>query len=64
MTDTPMFDASPCDGIAPGICVMLEDGGIVYAGPIKGAPDSAGKHVLFHATDFERLRAHVDRHKH
>lgn len=64
MPDTSMFDASPCEGVSVGICVMLEDGAVVYAGPIKGAPDAAGKHILFHARDFERLRAHIDRHRH
>lgn len=51
-------------GVAKGSCVLLLDDEIVYAGPLKGAPDVTGKMVLLNPDDFERLKAHVDRGRH
>lgn len=64
MVDDRLFDSSKHDGIAKGSCVLLLDDEIVYAGPLKGAPDVTGKMVLLNPDDFERLRAHVDRGRH
>jgi hypothetical protein len=64
MSDREQFDAAPCEGIVKGICVLLEDDKIIYAGPFKQAPDVAGKTVLLHAEDFDRLKSHVDKHRH
>lgn len=58
------FDASICDGVVLGSCVMLVDDKIVYAGPLKGSPSSEGKTVLMNVYDFERLKKHVDRKRH
>lgn len=59
-----LFNASICEGIVTGTCVMLQDDQIVYAGPIKGAPKVQGLMVLLNAADFEKLKTVVDRHKH
>lgn len=59
-----LFDSSPDEAIATGTCVMILDDRIVYAGPIKGAPDVAGRMVLLNPADFEKLKTHVDRHRH
>jgi hypothetical protein len=60
----PTFDASPCEGVVAGHCVMLVDEAIVYAGPIKGAPDTAGRLVLMCPADFKKFKAHVERKRH
>lgn len=59
-----MFNSSICEGVAAGTCVMLRDDQIVYAGPIKSAPDVTGSLMLLNAADFEKLKALVDRKKH
>jgi hypothetical protein len=64
MPESGTFDASICNGVVTGSCVMLIDDRIVYAGPIKGAPSSEGKTILMNACDFERLKNHVDRKRH
>jgi hypothetical protein len=58
------FDATVCEGVALGSCVMLIDDQIVYAGPLNGSPSSEGKTVLMNAADFEKLQKHVDRNRH
>lgn len=64
MTDRPPFNAMICSGIVKGVCVVLEDCAVVYAGPIKGAPDIAGKEILMNAEDFEKLKIHVEKRRH
>lgn len=64
MAERNLMNASPCEGIVTGTCVMLENHQIVYAGPIKGAPDTDGLHVLMSAADFEKFKAHVERGRH
>lgn len=59
-----MFNSSICEGVAAGMCVMLRDDQIVYAGPIKNAPDVTDSLMLLNAADFVKLKAVVDRHKH
>jgi hypothetical protein len=51
-------------GIVKGVCVVLLDGEVVYAGPIEGAPltpPTEGKLVLLHADDFQSLKGHVEK---
>jgi len=55
------FDASIHRAVAPGSCVMIEESEIVYAGPIRLAPDASGKMLLLSADDFALLSAHLDR---
>jgi hypothetical protein len=62
--DRGQFDASTCEGVVAGSCVMLVDNKIVYAGPIKGAPTSEGKLVLLHPDDFAKLKARVGKLRH
>jgi hypothetical protein len=62
--DRNLFDASTCEGVAIGSCVMLVDNMIVYAGPLKKAPSSEGKLVLLHPDDFAKLKTHVDKRRH
>lgn len=60
------LNASICEGVARGHCVMLasiDDAQIVYAGPINGAPNAAGRMILLHADDFAKLKTVVDRRK-
>ena len=55
--------ASMHNGIAKGVCVVVLNGEIVYAGPIEGAPltpPTEGKLVLLHTDDFQSLKAHVE----
>lgn len=59
-----LFNATICEGVVLGSCVMLLDDEIVYAGPIKGAPPTDGRLVLLHADDFTKLKTHVDKHRH
>lgn len=63
MTDD-LMNASICNEVMVDSCVMLVDDRIAYAGPIKGAPSTAGRLVLLNAADFEKLKAVVDRGKH
>ncbi len=64
MTDD-LMNATICDEVVIGSCVMLVDDRIVYAGPIKGAlGNTAGKLVLLNTADFDKLKAVVDRGKH
>lgn len=67
--DDKLFNASICGGVVLGHFVILgdtDDGEqeIVYAGPIKTAPITAGKLVLLCAVDFEKLTGTVDRNRH
>jgi hypothetical protein len=64
VTDKPPFNAMLGEGIVKGICVILSDNQIVYAGPIKGAPDVAGMDVVMNEEDLAKLRTHVERHRH
>ena len=64
MSTTELFDASIHNGVAAGSCVMISDDEIVYAGPLKIAPDAAGKVVLLHPDDFAKLKGHVDKRRH
>lgn len=64
MDDRPTFNASICNGIVKGTCVIFADGEIAYAGPIKGAPDVSGKDIMMNAEDFEKLKVHVDKRRH
>lgn len=64
MIDGPIFNASICEGVAAGTCVMLVDDSIVYAGPLKKAPPADGKLVLLHPDDYEKLRVHVEKRRH
>lgn len=59
-----MFNASISKAVAVGTCVILREGEITYAGPIKGAPTVDAGLVLFNAVDFEKLKAHVEKRKH
>jgi hypothetical protein len=64
METATTFDASPCEGVCKGTCVMLVDDKIIYAGPLKGAPQADGKMILLHSDDFDRLRSHVEKRRH
>lgn len=64
MTDREPFNASTCEGVALGTCVMLVDDKIVYAGPLKTAPLVDGRLVLLHPEDFEKLRVYVEKRRH
>jgi len=64
MSDREPFNASICEGVTKGICVVLEDHAIIYAGPIKSAPFIDGKMVLLHPEDFEKLKAYVEKRRH
>jgi hypothetical protein len=64
MMDRPMFNAAPCEGVCKGTCVMLVDDKIVYAGPLKQAPEADGKMILLHSDDFELLKDHVEKRRH
>lgn len=60
-----MMHAVGCEGVVKGICVMMEDGYVVYAGPIGGVVGKAsGKLVLMNAEDMRRLREFVEKHRH
>jgi hypothetical protein len=61
-TDT--FESSPDPAVVTGTCVMIEDDRIVYAGPIKGAPNTAGRMVLLNPADFDKLEAAAARGRH
>lgn len=50
-----LFNALVCNGVVVGHCIMVEEGHIVYAGPLVGAPYSGGKLVLLNEIDFDRL---------
>ena len=63
-SDRQLFNASPCEGVALGSCVMLVDEQIVYAGPLKGAPPADGKFILLHNDDFAKLKASVEKGRH
>lgn len=52
------------EGVVKGICVILSDNQIVYAGPLRGAPDVAGMDVVMNEEDMAKLRTHVERHRH
>lgn len=62
--ENPLFDASPHLGVMAGTCVMIEDGEVCFAGPLGSSPDSANKLVLLNPVDFEKLKAHVEKHRH
>jgi hypothetical protein len=64
MTIEGTFDAVLCDAVVAGTVVVLRDDKIVYAGPIKSAPSADGVTILLQAGDFEKLQAHIDRHRH
>jgi hypothetical protein len=59
-----LTDCIACDAIEQGICVMLDDNQIVYAGAILTSPDPGGKTVLLHPDDFMRLQNDVMKHRH
>lgn len=61
--DENLFNASISEGVVVGNCVVLVDSDIFYAGPIKTAPDMAGKLVVLNPVDFEKLKTVVNRHK-
>jgi hypothetical protein len=61
MGEREVFDATIHAAVATGSCVMIEESEIVYAGPIRLAPDASGKMLLLSADDFARLSAHLDR---
>ena len=61
MNATDLFDASICEGIEEGSCVMLQEGHIVFAGRISHCPDTSGCLLLLHANDFDLLKNHVHR---
>jgi hypothetical protein len=61
---TGLFDASPDEAIVTGTCVMICDDRIVYAGPIIGAPDTAGRLVLMNPADFEKLKTVIEKKRH
>ena len=56
---TELFDATSHIAVATGTCVMIQDAQIVYAGPLRTAPDAAGRMVLLSPTDFADLSRHV-----
>lgn len=58
------MNAAPCEGVCAGICVMLEDDMVVYAGPIKTVPNASGKLVLMSIADFEKFKAHIEAKRH
>lgn len=65
MTDKPPFNATIVEGVVQGICVILEeDGQISYAGPLKTAPDVAGKDLCLNIEDFQKLKAIVEKRRH
>lgn len=67
MSDESLFNASICNAVVVGHCVMLTGDlqqEIAYAGPIKTAPSSGGKLVLLNVVDFEKLKTAVDRGRH
>lgn len=61
MSKQGVFDATIHAAVATGTCVMIEESEMVYAGPLKLAPDPGGKTLLLSAHDFARLSAHLDR---
>ena len=64
MIDFKLYDASICEAVALGSCVMIEDSEIFYAGPLRSAPDAEGKMVLLNPCDFAKLKDHVDKRRH
>jgi len=50
------FQAVSCNAIQPGICVVIKDTEIIYAGPIRECRTPSGVEVLFNPVDFESLR--------
>jgi hypothetical protein len=64
MSDLDLFDASICEAVALGSCVMIRESQIFYAGPLRRAPDAAGKIVLLHPDDFAKLHSHVNQRRH
>lgn len=59
-----LFDVSVCNGICEGTCVIVQEGAIVFAGPIRLAPDVSETLVLMHEKDFQRLQDHKAKHWH
>lgn len=64
LPDVPMMNASPCEAVVKGTCVMILDDAIVYAGPIVGAPNTTGRLVLMSPDDFERFKNIVEKKRH
>lgn len=50
------------DAVHKGSCVMIHDGRIIYAGPIKNAPTMPGSGVLLHADDCKALKKLTEAH--
>lgn len=49
--------ASICPGVVAGFVVMVKNEAVIYAGPIKGAPDDAdGALMLLNCIDFAKLQ--------
>ena len=49
------FDTAVCPGVSVGICILLRNGQIIYAGEIKNCPDAAGCVLLLNGIDFDLL---------
>lgn len=49
------FHASICPGVTRGICVVLKDDVVLYAGPLGGCPPVAEMMVLLHEDDYHYI---------
>lgn len=52
----PTCIAFACPHVALGICVVFFEGELVYAGPIKDAPEVDQAQVFFNPSDHERMK--------
>ena len=60
-----LFDAGVNDGIVQNHCIVIDDDGLIcYGGPIRTAPELAGKLILLNPVDFEKLQKIVERSRH
>lgn len=62
---SPTFDARSCAAVVPGFCVIHNDDGIIFAGPLRDAPRSpVGVTIELNPVDFETLRKAVEKSRH
>jgi hypothetical protein len=63
-----LFDAAACEGVMAGHCVFMkqsEEGfEIIYAGPVRSAPDCSGVLMFLNPLDFKRLQTITEKQRH
>lgn len=60
MTDKQQLSVGICEGVVEGICVVLRDNLIIYAGPIEQSPRFEGATIMMHAKDFKLLKSFME----